>query len=214
MNVRKSPKEACYDKSGPRVVENLKKRHFDAYYCQTGEEAKKLVLSLIPENDVVAWGGSETIGQLGILPEIKASHPVIDRADASTPEERVELMRKALLSDTFLMSSNAISADGQLYNIDGNGNRVAALIYGPKRVIVVAGMNKVVPTIEDAEVRARSIAAPINAQRFQLDTPCNKTGSCSDCLSAGSICASMVRTRISKPAGKIKVVLVGEDLGF
>lgn len=214
MTERTSPREKCYDKLGPRVAENLKRRHFDAYYCQTSKEAADLVLSLIPDGDVVSWGGSETINQLNLLNTIRKTHPVIDRDSASTPEERVELMRKALLCDTFLTSSNAISEDGQLFNIDGNGNRAAALVYGPKSVIVVAGMNKVTPTIEDAVTRARSIAAPFNAQRFELDTPCNKTGSCADCLNKNSICASMVRTRICRPEGKIKVVLVGESLGF
>lgn len=214
MNQRTSPIEKCYDKLGPRVAAALNRRHFDACYCPTGEEAVQKVLSLIPATDTVAWGGSATLARLGIIEKVKNSHSVIDRATASTPEEGQELMRKALLCDTYLMSSNAVSQDGQLYNIDGNGNRVAALIYGPKQVIVVAGMNKVTRTIEDAEIRARSIAAPVNAQRFQNENPCTVTGTCADCLSKTSICASMVRTRICRPAGRIKVVLVGEELGF
>lgn len=214
MTERNTPMEKRYDKYGPKVAENLKRRHFEAYYCQTAEEAKAKVLSLIPEGDVVAWGGSETIGQLGILDEVKKTNPVIDRDSAATPEERTDLMRKALLCDTFLMSSNAISEDGQLFNIDGNGNRVAALVYGPKSVIVVAGMNKVAKTVEDAESRARNVAAPLNAQRFPMPNPCNVVGTCADCLNENSICASMLRTRICRPARKIKVVLVGETLGF
>lgn len=214
MNERTTPMEKFYDKLGAKVVEALKRRHFDACYCQTGAEAADLVMSLIPPQDVVSWGGSETIRQLGILERVKKTNPVIDRDTAASPEERVELMRRALLSDTFLMSSNAISADGQLFNIDGNGNRVAALVYGPKSVIVVAGMNKVAPTIQDAIARARSVAAPANAQRFSLDTPCSITGACADCLNKNSICASMVRTRICRPEGRIKVVLVGESLGM
>lgn len=214
MIERNTPIEKCYDKLGPKVVENLKRRHFDAYYCQTAAEAKELTLALIPSNDTVAWGGSVTLEQLGILDAVKKTNPVIDRDTAETVEERTELMRKALLSDTFLMSSNAISEDGQLFNIDGNGNRVAALVYGPKNVIVVAGMNKVAKTAEDAKSRARSIAAPFNAQRFNLSTPCSVSGSCANCLSLSSICASMLCTRISRPAGKIKVILVGENLGF
>lgn len=214
MSERTKPMEKFYDKLGPKVAAALKRRHFDAYYCQSGQEAADLVMSLIPAQDVVAWGGSETLVQLGILDRVKQTNQVIDRDSASSPEERTELMRKALLSDTFLMSSNAISADGQLFNIDGNGNRVAALVYGPKSVIIVAGMNKVTPTIEDAVTRVRSIAAPANAQRFPIDTPCNSTGSCADCLNPKSICASMLRTRLCRPAGKIKVVLVGESLGM
>ncbi len=214
MSERIKPKEKRYDKLGPKVAEALKRRHFDAYYCPTGEEAAQKVLSLIPEGDVVAWGGSETLSVLGIIDKVKKAYTVIDREEASTPEERVQKMRQALLADTFLMSSNAISEDGQLFNIDGNGNRVAALVYGPKSVIVVAGMNKVTKTAEEARDRARHLAAPLNAQRFQLDTPCSINGSCADCLSQSSICASMLCTRICRPAGKIKVVLVGEELGF
>lgn len=124
-------------------------------------------------------------------------------------------MRKALLSDTFLMSSNAISEDGQLFNIDGNGNRVAAMCFSPKSVIVIAGMNKVIKSVEDAYTRARTIAAPANNQRFDgCKTTCYINGTCADCKSPDSICAYMVRTRISRPANKIKVILVGEDLGM
>lgn len=214
MNERTTPMEKRYDKLGPRVVEALRRRHFEAFYCPTGEEAVQKVLSLIPAGDTVAWGGSATLTQLGIIEKVKQSNPVIDRNDAPTREGQQELMRKALLSDTYLMSSNAISEDGQLYNIDGNGNRVAALVFGPKSVIVVAGMNKITKTVADAEVRARTVAAPLNAQRFQHENPCLATGTCADCLSQTSICASMVRTRICRPAGKIKVILVGETLGF
>lgn len=214
MAERTTPMEKRYDKLGATVVEALKKRHFDAYYCPTAEEAVKQVLDLIPKGDVVSWGGSVTMQETGILDAVKANYQVIDRATAADREETDALMRQALTSDTFLMSSNAITEDGQLYNIDGTGNRCAALIFGPKSVIVVAGMNKVVKTVADAEARARNIAAPMNAQRFDVATPCNATGACGDCVSPGCICASMVRTRISKPAGKIKVVLIGENYGM
>lgn len=214
MAERTTPMEKRYDKLGAKVVEALKKHHFDAYYCPTAADAVKQVLDLIPENDVVAWGGSMTMQQTGILNAVKAKYQVIDRDTAPNREEAEKLMRQALLSDTFLMSSNAITEDGQLYNIDGTGNRCAALVFGPKSVIVVAGMNKVVKTVADAESRARNIAAPMNAQRFDVATPCNANGACGDCVSPGCICASMVRTRISKPAGKIKVVLIGENYGM
>lgn len=214
MTERKTPKEQRYDKLGLKVVEALKKRHFDAYYCQTAKEAVAQVLDLIPEGDVVAWGGSMTMQETGILDAVKERFEVIDRAAAADQEEATAMMRRALTSDTFLMSSNAVTEDGQLLNIDGTGNRCAALIFGPKSVIVVAGMNKVVKTVADAESRARNIAAPMNAQRFGISTPCSSTGACADCISPDCICANMVRTRISKPAGKIKVVLVGEDYGM
>ncbi len=214
MDQRTKPMEKRFDKLGPQVVEALKRRHFDAYYCPTGAEAVEKVLSLIPAGDVVAWGGSETLACLGIIEKVKETHPVIDRDNVLSREERNEQMRKSLLADTYLMSSNAISEDGQLFNIDGNGNRVAALAFGPKSVIVVAGMNKVTKTVADAEARARNWAAPINAQRFSVETPCNATGSCADCLSKTSICASMLRTRFCRPEGKIKVVRLGEELVF
>ena len=204
-----------YDKCGPIVAEALKKRHFEAYYCSTPEEAAQLALSLIPVYDTVAWGGSMTIDSLEIQKKLKArGTPLIDRDTAKTPEERVNIMRQALLCDTFLCSSNAITEDGQLVNMDGNGNRVAAMIYGPKSVIVIAGMNKVVKTWQDAIARTRNLAAPTNAQRFGIKTPCKENGQCADCLCPDSICADFVTIRLCRPVGRIKVILVGEDLGM
>ena len=203
-----------YDKAGPAVAEAMKKRGFDAYYVSTAEEARAKALELIPENSTVSWGGSVTIDEIGLKKAvIDGGYNVINRDEAGTPEERTELMRKALTCDVFLMSANAVSEDGQLVNIDGNGNRVAALCFGPKEVIVVAGMNKVAGNIEEAYVRARKFAAPVNAQRFDFETPCSKTGMCSDCLSPDSICSQMVVTRRTS-GDRIKVILVGEDLGF
>lgn len=208
-------KKKAYDKSGPIVAKNLRRRYFDAYYVSNVSEAVEKVLELIPETDVVSWGGSMTIDALGIKDMLlKRGNPLIDRDKARTPEERNSMLKQALTCDTFLMSSNAVSADGQLVNIDGTGNRLAAMIFGPDSIIVVAGMNKVVPTADDAMKRARAVAAPLNAQRFEIDTPCNYTGQCEDCTSPQSICTYLLTTRISRPAGRIKVVLVGEDLGF
>lgn len=208
-------KKKMYDKSGPVITEKLRERRFDAYYCSDREEAVRKVMELIPEADVVSWGGSMTLKELGVCEMLaQRGNPVIDRDKASSPEEREKLMRKALLCDTFLMSTNALSMDGQLVNIDGNGNRVAAMVYGPKSVVVIAGMNKVAKTVEDAWRRARNTAAPMNAQRFAIETPCTKTGQCPDCKSPDSICAYMLVTRISRPTKKIKVILVGEDLGM
>lgn len=202
-------------KLGPRVVNALKSRHFDAYYCDSKKEALQQALALIPQDALVAWGGSATLEETGILQAVKEKFNVLDRDAAQTPQERQELMRRALLCDVFLMSANALSEDGQLVNVDGNGNRVAALVYGPKSVIVVAGINKIAKTLQDALSRARTVAAPQNAQRFEnLKTPCLQTGACADCTSADSICAYVLTTRISRPAGKIKVILVGENLGF
>ena len=204
-----------YDKSGPTLVKAMKKRQFDAYYCSTAEEAVEKVLELIPAGDVVSWGGVATVDELGIKDRLRQrNQPVIDRDTAKTPDERMDMLRQALTCDTFLMSSNAISEDGQLVNIDGMGNRVAALCFGPRQVIVVAGMNKVAADLDGAVSRARHIAAPANAQRFDGKTPCAVNGQCGDCTSPDCICSQMVITRFCKPAGRIKVVLVGEELGL
>ena len=204
-----------YDKRGEILVKNLKNRHFDAYYCATKEEALAKALELIPQETVVGWGGVLTAQQIGLLDAIRAgNYKALDRDTCKTPQEREELMRQALLSDTFLTSANALSLDGQMVNIDGNGNRVAAIVYGPKQVIVVAGMNKVMDTLEAAITRARTIAAPMNQQRFGHPNPCTATGTCADCKSETCICNHILVTRHCRPVGKIKFVLVGEDLGF
>ena len=209
------PKKMMYDKAGPRVAAALKKRNMEAYYCSTADEAVEKVLELIPAGDVVSWGGVATVDELGIKERLRhRGQPVIDRDTARTPEERMAMLHQALTCDTFLMSSNAISEDGQLVNIDGMGNRVAALCFGPKQVIVVAGMNKVAGDLNAAIARARNVAAPANAQRFNIKTPCAVNGQCGDCTSPDCICAQMVITRFSKIKGRIKVVLVGEDLGL
>jgi L-lactate utilization protein LutB len=210
-----APMKTQYDKSGPTLVKAMKKRQFDAYYCSTAEEAVEKVLELIPEGDVVSWGGVATVDQLGIKDRLRQrNQPLIDRDTAKTPDERMDMLRQALTCDTFLMSSNAISEDGQLVNIDGMGNRVAALCFGPKQVIVVAGMNKVAGDLDNAMSRARHIAAPANVQRFDVKTPCAVTGQCGNCTSPDCICAQIVTTRFSKIPGRIKVVLVGEVLGL
>ena len=207
-------KKALYEKLGASVVEALEKRHFSARYCATGQEAKDAVLSLIAPGKSVGWGGSVTVDDLGIKEALRQrKQPILDRQEAKSPWEADELMKKALTADVFLMSANAISMDGCLVNLDGRGNRVAALIYGADKVIVVAGMNKVVPTVEDAITRTRNVAAPMNAQRFGK-TVCCTTGRCMDCKSQDSICANLVITRLNRVPGRIHVILVGEDLGM
>ena len=159
-------KKKMYDLSGPKTAEALNKRHFEAYYCSTAAEAVEKVLELTPKTDVVSWGGAMTVDELGIKQRMaQEGYTLLDRDTAQTPEEKQAIMRQALTCGTFLMSSNAISKDGQLVNIDGNGNRVAAMCFGPRQVVVVAGMNKVLGTLDDAVARARNVAAPANAQR-------------------------------------------------
>ena len=208
--------EIRYDKLGPRVVKALQHRFFEAWYFPEIPEAVEKVFSLIPKTDVISWGGSMTATALNLTNlAVEKGYKVIDRDKATSPAERWEMMRQALLCDTYLVGTNAMTEDGQLVNIDGNGNRVAALTFGPKQVILVAGMNKVRKTVETAFLRAKTIAAPTNAQRFpNAKTPCNETGACEDCLSPDCICAHVVRTRVCRPAGRIKVILIGKDLGF
>ena len=204
-----------YEKRGQQLVKNLNARFFEAYYCDNKEEAKKKALELIPEGSVVGWGGCLSAEQIGLVDTMRhGNYRAIDRDTAASPEERMELMRQCLLSDVFITGANAISMDGQMVNIDGMGNRVSAIVFGPKSVIVVAGMNKVVDTVEDAVVRARTVAAPTNKQRFPAPTPCMVTGTCANCKGEGSICNQFLITRSCRPAGRIKFILVGEDLGF
>ena len=204
-----------YDKRGEILVKNLQKHHFEAYYCATKEAALKQVLELIPEGSTVGWGGAVSAAQVGVQQAVHAgNYTVIDRDQFSDPAEKLRCMRACFDADFFITGANALSLDGQMVNIDGNGNRVGMIVYGPKNIIVVAGMNKVCPTVEDAVKRARTIAAPMNQQRFGLPNPCTCTGVCGNCLNETSICNQILITRNSKPAGRIKVVLVGEELGF
>ena len=209
------PIKMCYDKAGPRVVEALRRNHFEAYYFSNREEAVEKIMELIPAEDSVSWGGAATVDELGIKDLLRQRGQTLIDRDAVPAEERMDMMRRGLTADTFLMSSNAITEEGELYNIDGNGNRVAALCFGPKSVIVVAGMNKVVADMDAAVSRVRHFAAPANVQRFAGNkTPCIVNGQCANCHGEDCICAYMVATRISRPAGKIKVILIGENLGI
>lgn len=210
-----TPMKLYYEKRAAILVKNLKSRHFDAYYCETKADALQKALELIPERASVSWGGSVTAQQIGLIDAVKnGNYQPIDRLSGTTQEERDLAMQKSITADVFLTSANALSMDGQMVNIDGLGNRVAAIIYGPKSVIVVAGMNKVEDTLEAAITRARTVAAPMNKQRFDVETPCAVTGTCADCKAVGCICNHIVVTRHSRPVGRIKFILVGEPLGF
>ena len=209
------PKQMYYDKRGPVLVKNLRERHFDAWYCSTRQEAVEKALSLIPEGATVGWGGTATARQMGLCDAIHAgNYRAIDRDLCPTPEAREQAARDCLDADVFITSANALSLDGQMVNIVGNGNRIAAMIYCRGFVLVVAGMNKVCDTLEDALRRARTVAAPMNKQRFPGETPCGVTGTCGNCKSESCICNHIVVTRNCRPAGRIRFILVGEDLGF
>lgn len=210
-----TPKELYYEKRGKILVKNLQSRHFDAYYCANREEALKKALELIPEGAVVGWGGAQTCEQIGLLEAVKAgNYKAMDRSTAETAQEREQMMKQMILGDVFLTGANALSLDGQMVNIDGTGNRLAAICYGPDLILVFAGMNKVEDTLQDAITRARTVAAPMNKQRFPNATPCEVTGACADCKAEGCICNQILVTRHCRPAGRIKFVLVGEDLGM
>lgn len=209
------PKQLYYDKRGELLVKNLQSRYFEAYYCPTKEQALQKALELIPKGSVIGWGGAMSAQQIGLLSAVHSpDYRAIDREQCKTPEERTQAMKDCMLADVFLTGANALSLDGQMVNIDGIGNRVAAIVYGPKSVVVIAGMNKVCDTLDAAVTRARTIAAPMNKQRFAVKTPCDVTGACSDCKAEGCICNQILITRHCRPAGRIKFVLVGEDLGF
>ena len=204
-----------YNKRGQILVKNLKARHFDAYYCETREDALKKALELIPEGASVGWGGALSAEQIGLMDALHAgNYRPIDRERAKDMAERERMMKDCMFADVFLTGANGLSLDGQMVNIDGAGNRVAATIYGPKSVIVVAGMNKVEDTVESAIIRAKTIAAPMNNQRFGNNNPCSVTGTCGNCKNETCICNQIVITRHCRPAGRIKFILVGEALGF
>ena len=204
-----------YEKRAQVLVKNLKSRHFEAYYCPDSASALAKALELIPEGASVGWGGALSAQQIGLIDAVKSGNfAAIDRDAATTPEERTQALKRCLTADVFLCGANALSLDGQMVNIDGTGNRVAAIAYGPDTILVIAGMNKVCDTLDDALTRARTVAAPMNKQRFPFKTPCEVTGACADCKSEESICNQILITRNCRPAGRIKFVLVGEELGF
>lgn len=208
-------KRKAYEKRGQLLVKHLKSRCFDACYCATREEALAKALEQIPEGASIGWGGSASAREIGLMDAIRqGNYRPIDRDNAAGPEEAKRLMKESLLADVFLTGTNALSLDGELVNIDGTGNRLGGILFGPEKVLVIAGMNKVVATLEDAGTRARTVAAPMNKQRFPMPTPCEVTGTCGDCKGDSCICNQILITRNCRPAGRISVILVGEDLGF
>lgn len=194
------------------VIKGLESRNMTGYYAASREEALKLALSLIPEGCKVAHGGSATINEIGLEDELNSGRYQYCDRSAATDKRAAELF--AYDSDVFLGSVNAITNDGILVNIDGNSNRVSAYAYGPKKLVLIVGMNKVADDLDGAMKRARNEAAPINVQRFGLNTPCAKTGACMDCKSPDTICCQFLITRFSRHKGRIHVILVNDTLGF
>lgn len=207
-----TPKDKRNERLAQRMIQHLERRHFQAFYCPTAAEAVEKVSSLIPDGSSVTWGGSMTLRDMGLTAKLHQRDLQVFDRDLADDKEQV--YRKAFEADYYLSSANAISENGVIVNIDGNGNRVAAITYGPRHVIFVIGMNKVMPHVESALDRARGTAAPINAARFSIKTPCLIDGVCHDCHSADSICNYIHFLRHSHPVGRHIVVLVGEDLGY
>lgn len=199
-----------------RTMKALKLNKMDAYYLPSREDVVPALAALMHPGDVVAVGGSRTLDECGVLRLLRSGeYEFIDRYEEGlTPEEVGDAFRDAFFADNFITGTNAITEQGELYNKDGNGNRVAAMIFGPKSVIVIAGTNKIVPDRAQAEQRVRTVAAPLNTKRLGCKTPCAVTGECADCHSEQRICCSTVILHQQRVPGRIKVLLVGEELGF
>ena len=210
-----TPKNQRNQRMAQRLIKQLQRRNMEAFYCATAEEAVKKVSDLIADGSSVTWGGSMTIRDMGIPQALRnrGTLTVLDRDLAADRDEAVRIYEQAFMADVYLSSANAISEDGVIVNIDGNGNRVAAITWGPKKVIFIIGMNKVAQNVEAALMRARSTAAPINAARFDIKTPCQVDGVCHNCNSPESICNHIHFLRNS-PRGRHTVVLVGEEQGY
>ncbi len=198
------------------MIHNLQKRNMEGYFVPTRQEAVSLIMErFLTAGKTVSFGGSMTLAESGLMDAVrKGSCVLYDRTLAKTPEEVRRMKADMSNSDYFLMSTNAITVDGELVNIDGTGNRVCYLCYGPENVIVLAGMNKVVSSVEDGVRRVRDIASPPNTVRLGKHTPCASTGRCGDCYSEDCICSQIVITRRSGIKNRIKVVLVAEELGY
>lgn len=210
-----TPQEQRNERVAQTIISNLKRRHIEGFYCATAQEAVKKVSELIEDGSSVTWGGTMTVRDLGIPDYLKnrGTLQVLDRDLVKTAQEKQDMYLKAFSADVYLSSANAISEDGVIVNIDGNGNRVAAITWGPKKVIFVIGLNKVAQNVEAALARARNTASPTSAARFDIKTPCQVDGVCHNCNSPESIC-NYVHFLRNSPNGRHTVVLVGENLGY
>lgn len=209
------PVKQYYENLSKGLIEKFTKRRFEAYYCDDKESALKKALELIPEGSKVSGGGSMSIEGIGLLDAvINGNYSYFDRHGGSTEEELKQSFIDSTFCEYYLMSSNAVTKNGELINIDSLGNRVAALTFGPENVIVIIGMNKVCEDIENGIWRCQNVASPKNTVRLNRKTPCAITGTCGDCYGDNSICSSIVITRRSGKVGRIKIILVGEELGY
>lgn len=210
-----TPKQLAFQTAVEGIIKKLALRNMEGYFFEDSASCVKAITDMIEDGSSISWGGSESIKECGLMDAIKSgNYQLIDRFSARTPEESRELYAKTVLADYYLMSTNAITYDGKLINIDGNGNRVACLIHGPKNVIIVAGMNKLAADVASGYARVRNTASPANAKRLSRNTPCFHNGRCGDCLSDDCMCNQIVVTRRSGIPGRIKIFFVAEELGY
>ncbi|MGN0471997.1 MAG: lactate utilization protein [Lachnospiraceae bacterium] len=210
-----TPKQINYERTAQTIIRNLERRQMKGYYYATAKEAVQGILDMIPQGASIGWGGSMTLQETGLMDAVRGGqYTIFDRDAKMDDDTRRKVYADILNCDFFLMSTNAITMDGELVNIDGRGSRVAFLCFGPSNVLVVAGMNKVVSDVDSGIKRVRDIAAPPNATRLDRKTPCTATGKCGDCTAPGCICSQTVVTRFSTIPDRIKVILVGEELGY
>jgi hypothetical protein len=217
-NATSQPGRAIYRQKAERLIKGLKKRNFEGLYFDSGKEATEAICARIAEGSVVGLGGSETILETGLVDALrKMKVTLLDRYAEGVSKERIdEMRREGLLSDVYIAGCNAIVEDGRLVNMDGMGNRVAAMTYGPKKVILMAGVNKIVTTLDAAVDRIKNRAAPMDAIRVEVNTPCASTGSCNEphCHPPNRICSTLSIMEASWFPGRVTVVLVGETLGY
>lgn len=199
-----------------KTMDNLLKNNMQAYYVEKKEQVVEKIRELTKEGDTVTCGGSQTLFEAGVIDYLRSGrYNYLDRYEPGLSKEQIfDIFTQAFSADVYICSSNAITEKGELYNVDGNCNRVAAMVYGPKSVIVVAGYNKIVKNLEEAVNRVRNVAAPMNAVRLNRDTPCVHTGFCVDCSSEERICRSYVTMSSQAVKDRVKVIIVGEELGY
>ena len=206
------------EKKVEKTIQNLEKNNMEAYFVQDENELIDKVKEIVKEGSTVAVGGSMTLFETGVIDLLRnGKYKFLDRYEEGLTKEQVQkVYRDSFSSDAYFVSTNALTEDGELFNIDGNGNRVAAMIYGPSTVIVVAGINKIVSNLEEAKIRVKNYAAPINAKRLNKDTPCTKVGHCVDCSSKDRICSHYVVTgrQTTHNKGRIKVIIVNKEFGY
>lgn len=205
---------AVMDKRIEKTIKNLEKNNFFACHVKTREELIDKVAEFVPSGAEVSFGGSVSLSESGVLEYLRGREDIdlLDRE--KNPDKALEIMKKALTCDVYFASTNAVTENGELFNVDGRGSRVAPMIFGPESVVLIVGANKIVPDLSAAEMRVKKIAAPANTMRLNCETPCRYTGECADCKSEARICCDFVTMKMQRVKGRIKVIITDESLGF